>query len=241
MKPSTGLTRISGALMIDIPIQIFTSLFFRNFAAQDEPTGLILTPLHGINAEEPALKDQSPEIASLPNRREWLERKDEAMDVDDKTSTNPQVCPAANPTTTNEPAISNAAALGHEPEQPSNSSPLSHGAAAPTSAHMPADPQLKSSTTPKIKPRSVHARRRSRSHIPQKDGHRAERSSDGCSWARLKRRLREAQDPRGIVPEPEELSGPKLLTPWTPRPRYDRTSGSMARPWGLKQPSGLRI
>ena len=194
-----------------------------------------LAPFAGTNSEKPASEDKSPEFTSSPNGREWSETKDGSTDDAEETSASPQARLAANTTATNEPAISNSTDLGPDPEQPSSLSPLSHGAPAPTSAQFPADRRPISSATPEIKPRSVYAGRRSQSDIPQEDG-------CGC-WTRCKRRLQEheRQKSHGIVPEPEKLSGPKFLTPWTPRPRYERTSGSMAYPWGLKQPVGLQV
>ena len=267
INPPIKLTRNSAAFLIGIPVQIFIDQYHkleRRLAAEDEARAVTSTPSSGINAErglqnikeidgqaaaalKPALEDKSPEIIQIPNRRDWSETKDGAMDGANESSATLPPRPAANPTATHEPEIADSTALRREPEQLSSSSPLSHGVAASAVAHLLTAQRPNSNATSKIKPQSEHAGRRSRSNIPSEDGHRAERSLDGRGcWARFKRRLeererQEVQESRRKMPVPEKPSSPKLLTPWAPRPRYGRTRGSMARPWGLIQPSSLQV
>lgn len=267
MNPPMKLTRNSAAFLIGIPVQIFIDQYHkleRRLAAEEEARAVTSTPSSGANAEKglqntketdgqaaaaskPALEAKSPEITQISNRREWSETKDGAMDDANESSVTSPPRSATNPKATNEPGIYDPTALRREPEQLSSSSPLSHGVAASAVAHLPTAQRPKSKATSKIKPQSEHAGPRSRSNIPSEDRHRAERSLDGCScWARIKRRLeererQEVQESHRNMPEPEKPSGPKLLTPWAPRPRYERTGASMARPWGLKQPSGLQV
>lgn len=207
---------------------------------------------------QPALNDFSSKSASLADRRESPETNDGAMDDSDRTSALLQSRPAANPTPAIELAISSSTALRPEPEQvndveqPSRvvASPLQPSSeAVPAVVYVPNDRRAKPNATQKIILQGDQAGRRSLSDVPREEGHRAERSSAGCGlWPKCNRKARgsepqepqEPQEPR--ITEPEKPWGSELKKPRgrrEPRPRFTRSSGSMARPWGLKQPPGL--
>lgn len=248
------LTRDSALFLIGIPLQVFINRSHkakRRLAVGDEPTAVTSFPgtdagkdeknIEGIDGRaaatsKPAGEDNSSGITSSTHPQEWTETKDGAMDDPDGTFAPDQAHPAAHPPSPNEPAISSSTTSRREPEPLSHLEPLSGAAAsslpasseaAPAAAHLPGNHPPKPSAPAKTRPQ----------------GDRAERSSCACGLLdRCVRKIRSRNRPKRVEIVPEKPWGSELKKPRgqrEPRPRFTRSSGSMARPWGLKPPPGI--